>query len=139
MSKRIALFQNYFITKKNSYYPCFRTQQCTNLSFPAKVNLSNSLQPSILSLYPLNMSESLSFTEIFIGQRNETLGYNGIYYYYYYYYCYYYFTIIIIIIIIISAVNKNQIYSTYPMFIFVKVAFGGHCLHFQDYTINSMI
>ena len=46
---------------------------------------------------------------------------------------------IIIIIIIISAVNKNQIYSTYPMFIFVKVAFGGHCLHFQDYTINSMI
>ena len=26
---------------------------------------------------------------------------------------------------IISAVNKNQIYSTYPMFIFVKLAFGG--------------
>ena len=40
---------------------------------------------------------------------------------------------------IISSVNKNQIYSTYPMFIFVKLAFGGHCLHFQVYTINSMI
>ena len=39
----------------------------------------------------------------------------------------------------ISLVNKNQIYSTYPMFIFVKLAFGGHCLHFQVYTINSMI
>ena len=25
------------------------------------------------------------------------------------------------------------------MFIFVKLAFGGHCLHFQVYTINSMI
>ena len=53
--------------------------------------------------------------------------------------------IIIIIIItmktryIISSVNKNQIYSRYPMIIFVKVAFGGHCLHFQVYTINSMI
>ena len=40
---------------------------------------------------------------------------------------------------IISSVNKNQIYSTYPMFIFVKLAFGGHCLRFQPYTINSMI
>ena len=40
---------------------------------------------------------------------------------------------------IISSVNKNQIYSTYPMFIFVKLAFGGHCLHFQVYTINFMI
>ena len=39
----------------------------------------------------------------------------------------------------ISLVNKNQIYSTYPMFIFVKLAFGGHCLHFQVYTINSVI
>ena len=39
----------------------------------------------------------------------------------------------------INSVNKNQIYSTYPMFIFVKLAFGGHCLHFQVYTINSMI
>ena len=39
----------------------------------------------------------------------------------------------------ISLVNKNQIYSTYQMFIFVKLAFGGHCLHFQFYTINSMI
>ena len=39
----------------------------------------------------------------------------------------------------IRSVNKNQIYSTYPMFIFVKLAFGGHCLHFQVYTINSMI
>ena len=53
--------------------------------------------------------------------------------------------IIIIIIItmktryIISSVNKNQIYSRYPMIIFVKVAFGGHCLHFQVYTINSLI
>ena len=46
---------------------------------------------------------------------------------------------LLIIIIILSAVNKNQIYSTYPMFIFVKPAFGGHCLHFQVYTINSMI
>ena len=40
---------------------------------------------------------------------------------------------------IISSVNKNKIYSTYPMFIFVKLAFGRHCLHFQVYTINSMI
>ena len=40
---------------------------------------------------------------------------------------------------IISSVNKNQIYSTYPMFIFVKLAFGGHSLHFQLYAINSMI
>ena len=53
--------------------------------------------------------------------------------------------IIIIIIItmktryIISSVNKNQIYSRYPMIIFVKVAFRGHCLHFQVYTINSLI
>ena len=39
----------------------------------------------------------------------------------------------------ISLVNKNKIYSTYQMFIFVKLAFGGHCLHFQFYTINSMI
>ena len=39
----------------------------------------------------------------------------------------------------ISLVNKNQIYSTYQMFIFVKLALGGHCLHFQFYTINSMI
>ena len=35
--------------------------------------------------------------------------------------------------------NDNQIYSAYPVFIFVKLAFGGHCLHFQVYTINSMI
>ena len=58
------------------------------------------------------------------------------------------FIIIIIIIIIIittkprhiiSSVNKNQIYSTYPMFIYVELAFGGHCLHFQVYTINSVI
>ena len=58
-------------------------------------------------------------------------------------------TVIIIIIIIIiittkprhiiSSVNKNQIYSTYPMFVFVKLAFRGHCLHFQVYTINSVI
>ena len=34
--------------------------------------------------------------------------------------------------------NKNQIYSTYPMFIFVKLAFGRHSLHFQVYTINSV-
>ena len=53
--------------------------------------------------------------------------------------------VIIIIIItmktryIISSVNKNQIYSRYPMIIFVKVAFRGHCLHFQVYTINSLI
>ena len=47
--------------------------------------------------------------------------------------------IAIIIVTIISAVNKNQIYSTYPMFIFVKLAFGGQCLHFQVHTINSMI
>ena len=40
---------------------------------------------------------------------------------------------------IISLVNKNQIYLTYPIFIFVKLAFGGHCIHFQIYTINSMI
>ena len=40
---------------------------------------------------------------------------------------------------IFSSVNKNQIYLTYPMFIFVKLTFGGHCLHFQVYTINSMI
>ena len=33
--------------------------------------------------------------------------------------------VIFIIIIIISSVNKNQIFSTYPMFIFVKLAFGG--------------
>ena len=46
--------------------------------------------------------------------------------------------IIVIIIIMISSVNKNQIYSTYPMFMFVKLDFGGHCLHFQVYTINSM-
>ena len=46
---------------------------------------------------------------------------------------------IIIIIIIISAVNRNQIYLTDPMFIFVKLAFRGHCIHFQVYTINSMI
>ena len=39
----------------------------------------------------------------------------------------------------ISLVNKNQIYSTYQMFLFVKLAFGGHCLDFQFYTINSMI
>ena len=39
----------------------------------------------------------------------------------------------------ISSVNKNQIYSTYPMFIYVELAFGGHCLHFQVYTINSVI
>ena len=44
-------------------------------------------------------------------------------------------TVIIIEIIIIMVI----IYSTYPMFIFVKLAFGGHCLHFQVYTINSMI
>ena len=25
------------------------------------------------------------------------------------------------------------------MFVFVKLAFGGHCLHFQGHTINSMI
>ena len=40
---------------------------------------------------------------------------------------------------IISSVNKNQIYSTYPIFIYVQLAFGGHCLHFQLYTINSVI
>ena len=40
---------------------------------------------------------------------------------------------------IFSSVNKNQIYSTYPMFIYVELAFGGHCLHFQVYTINSVI
>ena len=45
----------------------------------------------------------------------------------------------IIIIIIIGAVTNNQIYLTYPMFIFAKLAFGGHCFHFQVYTINSMI
>ena len=39
----------------------------------------------------------------------------------------------------IISVNKNQIYSTYPMFIYVELAFGGHCLHFQVYTINSVI
>ena len=39
----------------------------------------------------------------------------------------------------ISSVNKNQIYSTYPIFIYVQLAFGGHCLHFQVYTINSVI
>ena len=39
----------------------------------------------------------------------------------------------------ISSVNKNQIYSTYPMFIFVKLAFGRHCLNVQVYAINSMI
>ena len=39
----------------------------------------------------------------------------------------------------ISSVNKNQIYSTYPMLIYVELAFGGHCLHFQVYTINSVI
>ena len=47
--------------------------------------------------------------------------------------------IIIVVIIIISLVNKKQIYSTYPMFIYVELAFGGHCLHFQVYTINSVI
>ena len=40
---------------------------------------------------------------------------------------------------IISLVNKNQINSTYPIFIYVQLAFGGHCLHFQVYTINSVI
>ena len=54
------------------------------------------------------------------------------------------FIIIIIIITtkprhIISSVNKKQIYSTYPMSIYVELAFGGHCLHFQVYTINSVI
>ena len=51
-------------------------------------------------------------------------------------------SIIIIIIIItteprhiIGSVNKNQIYSTYPMFIFVKLAFPGQCLHLQVYTL----
>ena len=39
----------------------------------------------------------------------------------------------------ISSVNKNQIYSTYPIFIYVQLAFRGHCLHFQVYTINSVI
>ena len=47
--------------------------------------------------------------------------------------------IIVIILIIIILVNKNQIYSTYPMFIYVELAFGGHCLHFPVYTINSAI
>ena len=47
--------------------------------------------------------------------------------------------IIILIIIIIISVNKNQIYSIYPIFIYVQLAFGGHCLHFQVYTINSVI
>ena len=39
---------------------------------------------------------------------------------------------------IITTVNKNQIYSRYPMFIllFFKQAFEGHCLQF--YTINSI-
>ena len=40
---------------------------------------------------------------------------------------------------IISLVNKNQINSTYPIFIYVQLAFRGHCLHFQVYTINSVI
>ena len=40
---------------------------------------------------------------------------------------------------IIGSVNENQIYSTYPIFIYVQLAFGGHCLHFQVYTINSVI
>ena len=47
--------------------------------------------------------------------------------------------IIVIIIIIISSVNKNQIYLTYPIFVFLNLAFGGYCLHFQVYAINSMI
>ena len=35
-----------------------------------------------------------------------------------------------------TTVNKNQIYSTYPMFVFsFKQAFGGQCLHFQVFTI----
>ena len=46
--------------------------------------------------------------------------------------------IVIIIIIIITTVNKNQVYSTYPMFIFFKEAFGGHCFHFQVYNINCI-
>ena len=41
--------------------------------------------------------------------------------------------------IIITSVNKNQIYSTYPIFIYIQLAFGGHCFHFQFYTINSVI
>ena len=40
---------------------------------------------------------------------------------------------------IISLVNKNQINSTYSIFIYVQLAFRGHCLHFQVYTINSVI